>query len=60
MTYLDFVKFQSVSAAMNPCPLVMNDPAYQALMPLFDKTFCLPETSAPVDPVRPRRRQDYV
>ena len=36
MKYLDFAKLQSESAAMNQWPLIVNDPAYQTPVPLFE------------------------
>jgi len=48
--YLDFVKLLSESAALNPWPLVVNDPKYHTLMPPFREDFlCVAPTSALIE-----------
>ena len=46
--YLDYVRSAPTG---DPWPVVQNTVSYKRLMPLFERVFCAPATSAPVERV---------
>jgi hypothetical protein len=48
--YLDFVKLRKYKE-MEPWDIIKEDKTFQLLHPLFERIFCTPATSAPVERV---------